>query len=154
VLLALGDALTAADDDAAARHAWQAAAGAAGDFTRMSPTAYSENTYFSILAARRWGDEGRAAALTAGLAEHARALREVPARIDYFATSLPTLLLFHDDPQRQQDTSLAIIDAELACLAGEFPTALSRLEAVLAADPGNELALDLIRSLDTVGSAA
>ncbi len=154
VLLALGDALTSAEDDAAARQAWQAAATAAGDFTRMSPTAFSENTYFSILAARRWGDEGRAAALTAGLTDHARTLRETPARIDYFATSLPTLLLFHDDPQRQQDTSLAIIDAELACLAGEFPTAVSRLEAVLAADPGNELALDLIRSLDTVGSAA
>jgi len=154
VLLALGDALAAVEDATAARQAWQAAAAAAGDFTRMSPTAYSENTYFSILAARRLEDEDRAAALVGGLAEHARTLQGTPARIDYFATSLPTLLLFHDDPQRQQDASLEIIEAELACLAGDVAAAVSRLEGVLAADPGNGLALDLIRTLDTVGSAA
>ncbi|HEY3339066.1 MAG TPA: DUF5107 domain-containing protein [Propionicimonas sp.] len=154
VLLALGDAYAADDDEASAQQAWRAAAAAAGDFTGMSPTAYSENTYFSILAARRTGDGDRAAALVLGLAGHARTLRETPARIDFFATSLPTLLLFHDDPQRQQDLSLAIVEAELACLAGSPEAAMAQLELVLAADPGHELALDLIRSLTTVGSTA
>ncbi len=154
VLLALGDAYAADDDEASALQAWQAAAAAAGDFAGMTPTAYSENTYFSILAARRSGDHERADSLVLGLTDHARTLRETPARIDFFATSLPTLLLFHDDPQRQQDLSLRVIEAELACLAGSPEAAIARLEGVLATDPGHELALDLIRSLTTVGSTA
>ncbi len=152
VLLALGDAHAAADDEVSALKAWQAAAAAAGDFAGMTPTAYSENTYFSILAARRSGDEDRAGALVLGLTGHARTLRETPARIDFFATSLPTLLLFHDDPQRQQDLSLGVIDAELACLAGGQEAAIEQLEHVLIDDPGHELAVDLVRSLTTVGS--
>ena len=154
LLLALGDALDAAGDATSARQAWQAAAAAAGDFTRMSPTAYSENTYFSILAARRAGDQDRAATLVLGLRNHARSLRETPARIDFFATSLPTLLLFHDDPQCQQDINLGVIEAELACLAGDLGAAVTMLEGVLTDDPSHALALDLIKSLNIVGSPA
>ena len=154
VLLALGDASDAAGDDSSARRAWQAAAAAGGDFTRMSPTAYSENTYFSVLAARRAGDQDRAATLVLGLTDHARSLRETPAGIDFFATSLPALLLFHDDPQRQQDINLGVIEAELACLAGDLGAAVAKLEGVLTDDPSHALALDLIKSLNTVGSAA
>ena len=154
ILLALGDAHSAAGDDASARQSWQTAAAAAGDFTRMSPTAYSENTYYSILAARRAGDQDRAATLVLGLTDHARHLRESPARIDFFATSLPALLLFHDDPQRQQDISLGVIDAELACLAGDLGAAATRLQGVLAEDPSHEQALDLTKSLNIVGSPA
>ena len=56
LLLALGDAADAAGlaDEAAA--AWREAAEATGDFSEMSPLAYSENTYSSVLAARRRGD--------------------------------------------------------------------------------------------------
>ena len=39
-----------------ATQAWQEAAAAVGDFAAMSPQAYSENTYFSVLAARRLGE--------------------------------------------------------------------------------------------------
>ena len=154
VLLALGDAHAAAGEEASALEAWRAAAAAGGDFAQMSPTAYSENTFFSIVAARRLGDEERADDLTDGLRHHAELLRTTPARIDFFATSLPTLLLFHDDPQRQQDLNLAIIESELAGLDGDAELAASKLEGVLAADPGNELALDLIRTVTTTGSIA
>jgi tetratricopeptide (TPR) repeat protein len=154
ILLALGDAQAAAGDREAARQSWGSAAAAAGDFTRMSPTAYSENTYFSVLAARRTGDQDRAEALVTGLAEHARTLQETPARIDYFATSLPALLLFHDDPQRQQDISQGVVSAELEALEDGPEAALAGLEAVLTRDPCHELALDLVRSLTTVGRTA
>lgn len=152
VLLALGDAHAAAGDDTLAQEAWQLAAQAAGDFTAMNPTDFSENTFFSILAARQRGDESRAASLETGLVGHARGLRENPARIDFFATSLPTMLLFHDDPQRQQDVTLAVIDAELACLAGDQDGAVERLRRVLDTEPGYELAVDLLRTF-TMGAS-
>ncbi|HET7723116.1 MAG TPA: hypothetical protein VFK68_00645, partial [Propionibacteriaceae bacterium] len=154
VLLALGDAQAATGDLDAARTSWASAAAAAGDFTSMSPTAYSENTYFSVLAARRVGEEDRANALLSGLGDHVRRLAHTPARIDYFATSLPTLLLFHDDPQRQQDLSLGLLGAELAALQEGAEPALALLQSVLARDPSNEPALDLIRSLSPVRRTA
>lgn len=41
-------------------------------------------------------------ALLERLLDHAQSLAESQARVDYFATSLPTMLLFHDDPRERQ----------------------------------------------------
>ncbi len=40
--------------------------------------------------------------LLEGVREYARTLAASPATIDYFATSLPTMLTFHDDLQVRQ----------------------------------------------------
>jgi len=40
--------------------------------------------------------------LARGLRDYARELHRTPAKIDYFATSLPTLLLFEDDLDARQ----------------------------------------------------
>ncbi|MGC3992564.1 MAG: hypothetical protein QM779_00265, partial [Propionicimonas sp.] len=154
LLLALGDARAAAGDDAGAARAWVEAAGASGDFAAMNPTDYSENTYFSILAARRSGDAGRAATLTDGLAGHIELLAATPATIDYFATSLPTLLLFHDDPQQARDCEVRLLRAELALLEGDHDAAAALLDRLLADDPSHELSLDLSRDLLTLRSHA
>jgi hypothetical protein len=75
-------------------------------------------------------------------------LAQTPAKVDYFATSLPTLLLFHDDPQRRRDELVDLLRAQLAVLAGDRAGAAENLARVLVADPGHELALDLRRRLD------
>ncbi len=153
LLLALGDAHAAAGEDDLAAEAWQASAAAVGDFASMSPQAYSENTYFSVLAARRLGNDELAAALVAGLDQHVAALAATPATIDYFATSLPTLLLFHDDPQRRRALEIDVLRAQLAALDGDLDTAAARLDTVLTTDPSHALALDLRRSLTSTRSA-
>jgi hypothetical protein len=145
--LALGDAHVRTGEEDSATRAWQAAAAAVGDFTSMSPRSYSDNTYFSVLAARRLGDHGVADTLVAGLRDYVEELAATPARIDYFATSLPTLLLFHDDPQRGRDLEVDVLRAQLALLAGDVAAATDRLDAVLTADPSHALALDLRRDL-------
>lgn len=152
VLFALGDAAAACGDGDGARAAWAAAADASVDFTAMTPTDYSENTYYSILAARRLGDTRRADTLVAGLSAHVRRLATTPARIDYFATSLPTLLLFHDDPQRDQDRTRRVIEAQLALLDGRPADARRVLDSLLAQSPGFEPAIDLVRDLQPVRS--
>ena len=147
LLLALGDAADAAGlaDEAAA--AWRDAAEATGDFSEMSPLAYSENTYSSAVAARRRGDRAFADRLTTGLAGHVEGLSLTPAVIDYFATSLPALLLFDDDPQRRRDLLVGVLRAQLALLEGDPDRARTEVDAVLAADPSHELALDLRHQL-------
>ena len=60
----------------------------------MCPRSHSENTYYSVLATRRLGEMEFADRLVTGLAAHTELLARTPAKIDYFATSLPALLLF------------------------------------------------------------
>lgn len=117
LLLAVGLAAQACGDEGYARRCWREAADAVGDFTAMAPRAYSENTYASVLAARALGDDDLARTLTDGLAEHVRELAATPAETDYFATSLPTVLLFEDDPQRRADQALERLREQLDVLA-------------------------------------
>ncbi|MDR0353270.1 MAG: DUF5107 domain-containing protein [Opitutaceae bacterium] len=107
----LGEACAMAGDAAAARKHWRQAAEFRGDFQEMSVRAFSEMTYFSALALRRLGREKEAADLLRGLLAHARALAGRQAKIDYFATSLPTMLLFEDDLQARQKTKAARMEA-------------------------------------------
>ncbi|KZM36017.1 DUF5107 domain-containing protein [Oerskovia enterophila] len=133
--LLLGDVRAARGEHGAARTAWEEAARFEGDFQTMEVRAYSEKTYASVLAWRRLGREDRADALIEGLAEHVAHLAVTPAQVDYFATSLPTMLLFTDDPQVRQDGTLLLLRAQLAALEGADAEALTLLRTVLDADP-------------------
>jgi tetratricopeptide (TPR) repeat protein len=152
LLLTLGDAHAAAGQDEEARACWRDAADAVGDFADMTPTAYSEHTYPAALAARRLGDEQAAERLADGLADYVDELASTPATIDFFATSLPSLLLFADDLQRRRDLQVGVLRAQLALLAGDVDGARDRLDRVLAADPAHETALDLHHRLAPLGS--
>jgi tetratricopeptide (TPR) repeat protein len=107
--LARGDAFAAAGRHDEAREAWRAAAEADGDFASMATQAYSRQTVFSILALRRLGEDAAAAELTGRLERHIQELASTPAQIDYFATSLPTMLLFTDDPQNARDAEVRLL---------------------------------------------
>jgi tetratricopeptide (TPR) repeat protein len=148
LLLALGNAFQSAEDHEAAARCWREAAAAHGDFSEMSPLPYSENTYFSVLAARRLGETTYADELVAGLTAYLEWLVRTPAWIDYFATSLPAMLLFDDDPQRRRVLTVELLRAQLALLRGDPTTAQRHLDAALAEDPGHELALDLTHRLE------
>jgi len=148
LLLVLGTALEADNDPDGAVRCWREAAEARGDFSEMSPRSYSENTYYSVLAARRLGETEYADEVVSGLVAHTELLARTPAKIDYFATSLPALLLFDDDPQARQDLAVELLRAQLALLAGDRAQARRHLDTVLGADPSHELALDLARRLE------
>jgi tetratricopeptide (TPR) repeat protein len=114
--LARGDAFAAEGRHGEARYAWRAAADADGDFASMVTQAYSRQTIFSILALRRLGDDAAAAELAGRFASHIREMASMPARIDYFATSLPTMLLFTDDPQDARDAEIQLLNGLLTRL--------------------------------------
>ena len=142
--LALGDALAAAGRPVEARAQWRAAAEFKGDFQGMSVRAYSEITYSSALALRRLGKKPAADKLLRELLDHARALAKAPAKIDYFATSLPTMLLFEDDLQARQHTTALFLEAQARLGLGQKSRAAALLRAVLKRDPNHALAADLL----------
>ena len=147
----LGCALDAGGERIRAVEHWRMAATARGDFQAMSVRAFSEMTYFSARALEKLGRRAAAKQRLRELLAHARRLARTPAKIDYFATSLPTMLLFDDDLTRRQKTSALFLEAQARAGLGELPAARRQLARVLRLDPAHALAADLRTELSAKG---
>ncbi len=77
----------------------------------------------------------------------ARRLARTPAKIDYFATSLPTMLLFDDDLDARQQTTGLFLEAQANLGLGRRARARALLATVLKRDPAHALAADLVAEL-------
>lgn len=130
--LALGDALRAAGAAERAAEHWERAAASHGDFVGMAPTAFSERTVHAILALRRLGRDHDAGVLADALAAHVDELERTPASVDFFATSLPQLLLFSEDPTVARDGVVTTLRRDLAFLDGEITEEQWRKDAAWA----------------------
>ena len=140
----LGRAQAALGKKPEARRHWRAAAAFKGDFQEMSIRAFSEMTYYSALACRELGRTAKAKKLLADLLDYARRLQKSPAKIDYFATSLPTMLLFDDDIQFRQETTALFLESQARLGLAQKARAKSLLKTVLRRDPSHALAADLL----------
>ena len=141
----IGCACAGAKDDAAARRHWALAGEFRGDFQGMRVRVYSGNDLLlgpGSPASRAGVQE--AAAMMRGLSEYAQALLVTPAKIDYSATSLPSLLLFEEDLQKKQERSAHVMLAQASLALGDARRARHLLERVLGEDPSNAAAVDLL----------
>jgi tetratricopeptide (TPR) repeat protein len=139
----LGMALDKLGDKRASCERWLAAATFKGDFQEMSTRAFSEMTFFSALAFEKLGQRAKAKRLFCDLLAYARALGKSKAKIDYFATSLPTMLLFDDDLQFRQETAALFLEAQARFGLGQKSRAKKLLERVLRRDSNHVPAADL-----------
>jgi tetratricopeptide (TPR) repeat protein len=139
----LGCAFAARADKKSAREHWLAAATFKGDFQEMSVRAFSEMTYYSALAWEKLDKRGKAKKLFRELLAYAQKLQKMKATVDYFATSLPTMLLFDDDLQFRQETTALFLQAQAHLGLGSQPRAQFLLKTVLQRDPNHALAADL-----------
>ncbi|TAL07550.1 MAG: DUF5107 domain-containing protein, partial [Verrucomicrobia bacterium] len=140
----LGCACAGLRDEESARHHWLTAANFKGDFQEMSVRAFSEMTYYSALSREKLGERARAKQLFRELLAYAQKLQKTPAKIDYFATSLPTMLLFDDDLQFRQETTALFLQAQAQLGLGRKAKARLLLQTVLRRDPNHALAADLL----------
>ena len=140
----LGEACTAAGDRAAANLHWETAAEFKGDFQEMSVHAFSEMTCYSALALARLGRKTRARRLLRDLLGYARSLAKAGAKIDYFATSLPTMLLFDEDLSARQRTTAKFLEAQARLGLGQTVVARRLLAGILRRDPNHAFAADLL----------
>ncbi len=94
-----------------------------------------DGPYWQALALRALGDDAaadrRLADLAAAAAEQARA----EVRIPYFATSLPTLLLFDDDLTLRSQQEALYLEGLSLLGRGRVEAARTRFETLLAARP-------------------
>jgi tetratricopeptide (TPR) repeat protein len=130
-----GVALDASGDSSAAREAWELAATHRGDFQLMRVTSFSELSYYNALALLRIVRTKDASDLLQRLLEFAVALRTEEPKVDYFATSLPQMLLFEDDARRRNAVRADFLEAQARIGLGEIAAGRKLLARVLGADP-------------------
>lgn len=140
-----GVAGAALGEQSLARKHWQAAANFKGDFQEMSVRAFSELTFYSALSLQKLGQKTRARKLLRSLLDYGRLLERTGAKIDYFATSLPTMLLFADDLTFRQQTSALFLQAQAWQGLGQPKKAHALLKQILRRDPNHVLALEWLQ---------
>jgi tetratricopeptide (TPR) repeat protein len=123
------------------------AATATGDFSDMAVQSVSRMTGYQALALRRLGRAAEADAACGRLEAHARQLAATPATIDYFATSLPDLLVFNDDLAARQQVQAAFLAALALVARDRRDEARLALEQVLALDPAHQEAAAILADL-------
>ena len=143
----LGKALAAAGRHEESKGWLTLAAEFSGDFLGMEVRAYSEKAFFSALSLVALGRKAEAEKLLGELRAYAEETMVSPAKIDYFATSLPTMLLFDDDLQLRRRVSAHVMLAEAAIGLGDTTTGREHLQAALKLDPNHALAADLLGDL-------
>ncbi len=143
----LGVAMDFAKDKKAAHEHWMVAATFKGDFQEMSVRSFSEMTFYSALAWEKLGQKSRAKKIFSELLAYALKLEKAEARIEYFATSLPTMLLFEDDLQFRQTTTALFLQAQARLGLGEKSRAKNLLLQVLRRDPSHALAVDFLGNI-------
>jgi hypothetical protein len=113
----------------------------------MSVTPFSEMTFYSALSLRRMGDPAKSNSLAENLSAYSSRQAHKKATIDYFATSLPTMLLFTDDLAKRQKITASILHAQADLLQGSADKAALALRRILRSDPSNEVAFDMLKEL-------
>jgi len=144
----LGATFYASGDEKSAITWWRKAAKSVGDFQEMSVRAFSEMTYYSAMALLRLGEEKPAKETFESLLTHAKELAVRKAAIDYFATSLPSMLLFHDDVRKREKTRASFLRAQALVGLGRSKQAEPLLRRILQREPDHPLATDLVREID------
>lgn len=148
VNLHLGLALRALGRNAEAREAWRQSAAESCDFQDMAVAAHSPLSLHRGLALRALGEEQRASALFHELRDYGLTRIGQKASIDYFATSLPNLLVFEEDLQARKDAEFHLLAAMGHAGLGEQTRAEAHLAAVLAFQSSDLNAAELRQRLD------
>jgi tetratricopeptide (TPR) repeat protein len=142
----LGESYAALGNTGAATAHWQRAASTRGDFQQMQVQLVSETTYWSALALRRLGLEDEARGLFEHIQDYTHVLRDQTPKIDYFATSLPAILLFDEDLKKRQTITVRFLEAQALLGLGNERAGLDLLTEVCAMDNSYAAAIDLLKS--------
>ncbi|WP_158749243.1 DUF5107 domain-containing protein [Acidobacterium sp. S8] len=130
---------------------WQRAANYQGDFQQMQVQTVSEMTYWSAMALRSLGCDEEAQRIFRKIYDYSVALEEQTPKIDYFATSLPAMLLFEEDLEQRQTITALFLRAQAMLGSGKEPEAIKLLKRVQSLDRNHSGTVDLLQSLAAAG---
>jgi tetratricopeptide (TPR) repeat protein len=140
----LGEACQRTGDAKEAARFWNIAAASGGDSQEMRIRSFSEMTYYRALALNKLGRNQESQDILRSLLAYAEQLENTPAKIDYFATSLPTMLIFDDNLQLRQTITATFLKAQAHLGLGDEKQAGALLKQVLKMDGNHAMAADLL----------
>jgi tetratricopeptide (TPR) repeat protein len=140
----LGEGWAAKGEPERAKQHWEKAVRQRGDFQQMQVRSISEMTYWSAMAMRRLGREEDAISLFTRILTHAAELDQSVPKIDYFATSLPTMLLFNEDLQKRQHITATFLRGQALLGLGRDSDAHAALTEVQRLERSHAGAHDLL----------
>ena len=143
------DRLEEADN---AQTSWTHAASFQGDFQEMSVKVFSEMSYYGALALAKLGRKAESEEVLRGLLSYAVDLAKAVPIVDYFATSLPAMLLFNEDPVRRNMIQARFLQAQAKTGLGKSAEGVALVQGVLQLDPNHGLAADLLEEIECITS--
>ena len=102
------------------------------------------HSYFQALSLLELGDRRTGFAVFSSLTEFAAKQLELEPKIEYFATSLPNLLLFDDDLHKRNRVESMLLGALARHGLGDLQGAIRQLEQVAAMDPNHLIAAEML----------
>jgi tetratricopeptide (TPR) repeat protein len=123
---------------------WRRATKQNGDFQKMSVRSISDMTYWSAVAHQRLGEKSQAEAILHRIYEYSVQLEATEPKIDYFATSLPTILLLNEDIAQRNTIEAWFLRAQALSGLGRTVEAETLLRQILEIDINHASAADLL----------
>jgi tetratricopeptide (TPR) repeat protein len=142
-----GKALRALGRETEALARFKTSASEAGDFQAMAVIEHSDLSYYRALSLQELGLDAEAKALCEDLDRFARQELATSAAIDYFATSLPLLLVFEDDLDQRKNATALFLQALAATGCGDDACAKELFEQVLQLDRAHPGASEHLKRL-------
>lgn len=118
------------------------------DFEHMSVRPVSDVTFWSAMACQCLGRKENARDLFNSILDHSRKLESQAPESDYFATSLPTMLLFEDDLESRNKIEAKYLRSQAEFGLRNFHEAEEHLQSVLQLDKNHAGAADLLEQID------
>lgn len=143
----IGMTLHQLGDQTEAQSWWQRAAQYRGDFQQMKVQNISEMTYWVALSKNQLGDITGANQLFEAINAYSSELELTEPKSDYFATSLPTMLLFEDDLKQRQRIRASFLRAQALVGLHHLDKVEAELTQVLRWDVNHAAAADLFEQL-------
>jgi tetratricopeptide (TPR) repeat protein len=140
----VGHSYAVKGDKARATLHWERAAKQRGDFQQMRVQSISDTTYWSAKALVSLGREEEARQIFQQIYDYSVELEQLAPKIDYFATSLPAMLLFEEDLGRRQKISAKFLRAQALLGLQKPEEGAALLEEVCELDPNHSGAVDLL----------
>jgi len=119
-----------------------------GDFIDMAVSAYSELSYYKALSLNELGKTKEAQELFKDILRFGKAKLNEKAKIDYFATSLPLLLVFEDDIQKRNKIDSCYLIALAQVGLGDMENATRNLKEILQLNSMHAGAKDVLEIID------
>jgi tetratricopeptide (TPR) repeat protein len=112
------------------------------------------HSYFQAQALKALGNPKAASQVLSRLAEFAEERANAEPKLDYFATSLPNLLLFDDDLAKRNQIEAHLLKALAGLESEDTGSAVALLQKVVAEDPNHLFAAETLHGITRAATTA